>query len=170
MGVAEVASPSSGWLPVLGFALKQEARQWMEPNRVHHGGVYGLAVRLGLLSTPSLDDAVTSGYGQPVLCPKGTFTLLLVCAFRRTVSGLWPSAAVFLSCCKPAGWLAGPVTSSGRRSFGEYRGRWGGPALRGRFRSTFSRARFWWGGRSRKKLRRGRERGGSQGGRRPTHR
>jgi hypothetical protein len=37
-----------------------------------------------LLSTPSLDDAVTSGYGQPVLCPKRTFTSLFVCAFRRT--------------------------------------------------------------------------------------
>jgi len=64
----------------------------MEPNRVHHGGVYGLAVRLGLLSTPSLDDAVTSGYGQPVLCPKGTFTLLLVCAFRRTIAGFQPGS------------------------------------------------------------------------------
>jgi hypothetical protein len=49
----------------------------------------GLAVRLGLLSTPSLDDAVTSGYGQPVLCPKGTFTPLLTCAFRRTLSLRW---------------------------------------------------------------------------------
>jgi hypothetical protein len=46
---------------------------------------YGLAVRLGLLPTPSLDDAVTSGYGQPVLCPKGTFTPLFMCAFRRTM-------------------------------------------------------------------------------------
>jgi hypothetical protein len=52
------------------------------------GLTYGLAVRLGLLPTPSLDDAVSSGYGQPVLCPKGTFTLLLVCAFRRTMKRL----------------------------------------------------------------------------------
>ena len=48
------------------------------------GFTYGLAVRLGLLSTPSLNDAVTSGYGQPVLCPKRTFTSLLGCALRRT--------------------------------------------------------------------------------------
>jgi hypothetical protein len=88
MGVAEVALPSTGRLSVLGFAVTERARQWIEPNRVHHGSVYGLAVRLGLLSTPSLDDAVTSGYGQPVLCPKGTFTLLLVCAFRRTLPSL----------------------------------------------------------------------------------
>ena len=52
------------------------------------GLTYGLAVRLGLLSTPSLDDAVTSGYGQPVLCPKRTFTSLLGCALRRTETRL----------------------------------------------------------------------------------
>ena len=55
------------------------------------GLTYGLAVRLGLLPTPSLDDAVTSGYGQPVRCPKGTLTLLLVRAFRRTIERRWRS-------------------------------------------------------------------------------
>ena len=53
------------------------------------GITYGLAVRLGLLPTPSLDDAVASGYGQPVLCPKGTFTPPSVCAFRRTIQSRW---------------------------------------------------------------------------------
>jgi hypothetical protein len=52
------------------------------------GLTYGLAVRLGLLPTPSLDDAVTSGYGQPVLCPKRTFTSRLGCALRRTETRL----------------------------------------------------------------------------------
>ena len=92
--VAEVALPYTGRLPVLGFAFRWEARPCMESNRVQLGGAYGLAVRLGLLSTPSLDDAVTSGYGQPVLCPKGTFTLLLVCAFRRTIRGFQPRFVV----------------------------------------------------------------------------
>ena len=46
---------------------------------------YGLAVRLGLLSTPFLDDSVTSGYGHSMLCPKRTFTFLLRRAFRRTL-------------------------------------------------------------------------------------
>src|ERR1700745_2795178 len=46
--------------------------------------VYGLAVRLRLLSTPSLDNAVSFNYGQPVLCPMGTFTPRLACTLRRT--------------------------------------------------------------------------------------
>jgi hypothetical protein len=37
-----------------------------------------------LLPTPSLNDAVSFDYGQPVLCPVGTFTLLLAYTFRRT--------------------------------------------------------------------------------------
>jgi hypothetical protein len=69
--------------------MKEQARQWIRPNRVHHRSAYRLAVRLGLLSTPSLDDAVTSGYGQPVLCPKGTSTPLLARALRRTLPLLW---------------------------------------------------------------------------------
>ena len=64
--------------------LYQQARQCIRPNRVQHGFVYGLAIRFRLLSTPSLDDAVTFSFGQPVFCPEGTFTSLLVCAFRRT--------------------------------------------------------------------------------------
>jgi hypothetical protein len=88
--VAEVALSYTGRLPVPGFTFTWEARQCMESNRVQHGSAYGLAVRLGLLSTPSLDDAVTSGYGHPVLCPKGTCTPLLVCAFRRTIAGFQP--------------------------------------------------------------------------------
>jgi hypothetical protein len=59
------------------------------------GITYGLAVRLGLLPTPSLDDAVTSGYGQPVLCPKRTFTSQLVCALRRTETRFQRSAVYF---------------------------------------------------------------------------
>jgi len=38
----------------------------------------------GCSPPPSLDDAVTFDYGQPVLCPMGTFTPLLVCTLRRT--------------------------------------------------------------------------------------
>jgi hypothetical protein len=82
--VAEVALPFAGRLPVLGFAFTLQARQCIGPYRVHHCLLYGLAVRLRLLPTPSLDDAVTFGYGQPVLCPMGTFTPLLVCTLRRT--------------------------------------------------------------------------------------
>src|SRR5260221_1880002 len=50
--VAEVALPFTGRLPVLGFAFPEQARQCIRPYRVHHGFVYGLAVRLRLLSTP----------------------------------------------------------------------------------------------------------------------
>ena len=48
---------------------------------------YGLVIRFGLLPTPSLDDAVAFSYGQPVLCPTGTFTPLLVRTLRRTRAG-----------------------------------------------------------------------------------
>ena len=59
-------------------------RQCIRPYRVHHFLNYGLVVRFRLLPTPSLDDAVAFSYGQPVLCPMGTSTPLLVRTFRRT--------------------------------------------------------------------------------------
>jgi len=58
-------------------------RQGMWPYRVQHFLVYGLVFRFRLLSTPSLDDAVSFSYGQPVPCPTGTFTPLLVRTLRR---------------------------------------------------------------------------------------
>src|SRR6516225_10302984 len=73
---------------VLDFATPSQARQCIWPYRVHHFLNYGLVVRFQLLSTPPLDDAVAFSYGQPVLCPTGTFTLLLVRTFRRTSPGL----------------------------------------------------------------------------------
>src|SRR5208337_4145950 len=82
--VAEVALPFTGRRPVLGFALSTQARQCIRPYRVQHCFIYGLAVRLRLLPTPSLDDAVTFDYGQPVFCPMGTSTPLLVRTLRRT--------------------------------------------------------------------------------------
>jgi hypothetical protein len=82
--VARVALPFAGRRPVLGFAFTTQARQCIRPYRVQHGLVYGLPFRLRLLPTPSLNDAVSFDYGQPVLCPVGTFTLLLACTFRRT--------------------------------------------------------------------------------------
>src|ERR1700741_3303778 len=45
---------------------------------------YGLVVRFRLLPTPPPGDAVAFSYGQPVVCPTGTFTPLLVRAFRPT--------------------------------------------------------------------------------------
>ena len=48
---------------------------------------YGLVVRFRLLPTPPLDDAVAFSYGQPVLCPTGTSTPLLVRTLRRTRAG-----------------------------------------------------------------------------------
>ena len=45
---------------------------------------YGLVVRFRLPSTPPLDDAVAFSYGQPVPCPTGTFTPLLVRTLGRT--------------------------------------------------------------------------------------
>src|ERR1700758_4301363 len=48
---------------------------------------YGLVVRFRLLPTPPLGDAVAFSYGQPVFCPTGTFTPLLVRTFRRTRAG-----------------------------------------------------------------------------------
>src|SRR5215510_9672212 len=73
-----------GTASVLGFAVPSQARQCIRPNRVYHFLNYGLVVRFRLLSTPPLGDAVTFSYGQPVLCPTGTFTPLLVRTLRRT--------------------------------------------------------------------------------------
>src|SRR5260370_324064 len=57
--VAEVALPFTGRRPVLAFAHPTQARQCIRPYRVQHCFIYGLAVRLWLPPTPSLDDAVT---------------------------------------------------------------------------------------------------------------
>src|SRR6266404_4551726 len=59
-------------------------RQCIRPYRVHHFLNYGLVIRFRLLPTPSLDDAVAFSYGQPVLCPAGSLTPLLVRTLRRT--------------------------------------------------------------------------------------
>src|SRR5215475_6926291 len=77
-----------GTASVLGFAVPSQARQCIRPNRVYHFLNYGLVVRFRLLSTPPLGDAVTFSYGQPVLCPTGTFTPLFVRTLRRTRDGL----------------------------------------------------------------------------------
>jgi len=69
---------------VLDFATPSQARQCIWPYRVHHFLVYGLVVRFRLPSTPPLDDAVAFSYGQPVPCPTGTFTPLLVRTLGRT--------------------------------------------------------------------------------------
>jgi hypothetical protein len=73
-----------GSASVLGFATPSHARQCIWPYRVHHFLNYGLVVRFRLPSTPPLDDALAFSYGQPVLCPTGTFTPLLVPTLRRT--------------------------------------------------------------------------------------
>jgi len=73
-----------GSTSVLGFAFPSQARQCIRPYRVHHFLNYGLVVRFRLLPTPPLGDAVAFCYGQPVLCPTGTFTPLLVRTLRRT--------------------------------------------------------------------------------------
>src|SRR5271166_4704113 len=90
--VAEVALPFTGRRPVLGFAHPTQARQCIRPYRVQHCFIYGLAVRLRLPPTPPFDDAVSFDYGQPVFCPMGTSTPLLVRTLRRT-----PSAEVSAS-------------------------------------------------------------------------
>src|SRR6266404_4947926 len=59
-------------------------RQCIRPYRVHHFLNYGLVIRFRLIPTPSRDDAVAFSYGQPVLCPTGTSTPLLVRTLRRT--------------------------------------------------------------------------------------
>src|SRR5206468_1431726 len=51
---------------------------------------YGLVVRFRLLPTPPLGDAVSFSYGQPVFCPMGTSTPLLVRTLRRTKRRLQP--------------------------------------------------------------------------------
>jgi hypothetical protein len=43
-----------------------------------------------LLPTPPLGDAVSFRYGQPVFCPMGTSTPLLVRTLRRTSRGFQP--------------------------------------------------------------------------------
>jgi hypothetical protein len=47
------------------------------------GSAHGPVVRFRLLPTPSLDGAVSFSYEQPVFCPMGTSTPLLVRTFRR---------------------------------------------------------------------------------------
>src|SRR5271165_528593 len=82
--VAEVALPFTGRRPILGFAHPTQARQCIRPYRVQHCFIYGLAVHLRLPPTPPFDDAVSFDYGQPVFCPMGTSTPLLVRTLRRT--------------------------------------------------------------------------------------
>jgi hypothetical protein len=59
-------SPFPGSFPFRASPFPPQARQCIRPYRVHHFLNYGLAIRFRLLSTPSLDDAVTFNYGQPV--------------------------------------------------------------------------------------------------------
>jgi len=63
-----VGSPSRG----RGFAHCQEAPRQAWPNRVHC--CYGLLFRLWLLSTLSVENAVTIGYGAVTDSPIGTYT------------------------------------------------------------------------------------------------
>src|SRR6266478_1665052 len=84
-------------------------RQCIRPYRVHHFLNYGLVIRFRLLPTPSLDDAVAFSYGQPVLCPAGTLTPLLVRTLRRTRDGLRAVRRIF------------PVPTT--RKVGRHRGR-----------------------------------------------
>src|SRR6516164_8268237 len=97
---AKLPQSLPGSASVLGFANPPHARRCIWPYRVHHFLNYGLVVRFRLPSTPSLDDAVAFSYGQPVLCPTGTLTPLLVRTFRRT-EGRPP--------CRPTNHLA-PIT------------------------------------------------------------
>src|SRR5437667_10520322 len=82
--VAKLPLSLSGSAFVLGFAIYQQARQCIRPYRVYHFLNYGLVVRFRLLPTPPLGDAVSFRYGQPVFCPMGTSTPLLVRTLRRT--------------------------------------------------------------------------------------
>src|SRR6266404_441005 len=81
-------SPFPGRLPFWASPHSSRVRQCIRPYRVHHFLNYGLVIRFRLLPTPSLDDAVAFSYGQPVLCPAGTLTPLLVRTLRRTRDGL----------------------------------------------------------------------------------
>src|SRR5215475_795677 len=99
-----------GTASVLGFAVPSQARQCIRPNRVYHFLNYGLVVRFRLLSTPPLGDAVTFSYGQPVLCPTGTFTPLLVRTLRRTRDGLCAVRLIIFN-------------SSGKENIGRHGGR-----------------------------------------------
>src|ERR1700722_14516877 len=82
--VAKLPLSLSGSASVLSFAFTRQARQCIRPYRVHHFINYGLVVRFRLPPTPPLGDAVSFSYGQPVLCPMGTSTPLLVRTLRRT--------------------------------------------------------------------------------------
>src|SRR5258708_14897786 len=89
---AEVALPFTGRRPVPGFAHPTQARQCIRPYRVQHCFIYGLAVRLWLPPTPSLDDAVTFDYGQPVFCPMGRSppSWCAISSARKGRSPSWP--------------------------------------------------------------------------------
>src|ERR1700730_633816 len=88
--VAELPLSLSGSTSVLGFAFFQQARKCIRPYRVIDFLNYGLVVRFRLLYAPPLGDAVSFSYGQPVFCPMGTSTPLLVRTLRRTSIGFQP--------------------------------------------------------------------------------
>jgi len=78
------ASTASG-LPVLGFAIRVEARQSIRPNRVHLR--CGPAIRLTMLPTPPHGDAVSFGYRTENVSLKRTSTSLSKYTCQRTL--LW---------------------------------------------------------------------------------
>src|SRR5437667_9645793 len=88
--VAKLPISLSGSASVLGVAIYFLARQCIRPYRFYHFLNYGLVVRFRLLPTPPLGDAVSFSYGQPVFCPMGTSTPLLVRTLRRTSIGFKP--------------------------------------------------------------------------------
>ena len=75
-------------IPVLGFALRAEARQTIRPNRVHFR--CGPVVRLTMLPTPPHGDAVSFGYRTENVSLERTCTSRSWYTRQRTL--LWPSA------------------------------------------------------------------------------
>src|ERR1700719_2377642 len=86
-GVA--AFPFPGRLPFWASPLLSRLAKCIRPYRVHHFLNYGLVVRFRLLPTPPLGDAVSFSYGQPVFCPMGTSTPLLMRTLRRTRAAVY---------------------------------------------------------------------------------
>jgi hypothetical protein len=73
-------------VPVLGFALRAEARQSIRPNRVHLR--CGPAIRLAMLPTPPHGDAVSFGYRTENVSLKRTCTSLSKYTCQRTLLSL----------------------------------------------------------------------------------
>src|SRR2546425_187937 len=78
----QVASQLCAAASVLDFVLFSQTRQSCRPNRFQHGSVCGLAVRVRLLPTPFLNDAVAFRFISSVQDYGSDFHLSDIACFQ----------------------------------------------------------------------------------------